>query len=991
MRRCVPLLVVALAFGMWMGAPASAFSQSSGSPASAFDRAQTLYDRGLYASAATALSDFRRAHPRHSAAPEALYLEIRSMQALDRTEEAFRLTEELQRRYPRHPEAGRLLLAISEDALERGDGDTARAYLERLREDGDSEVAAPATALLAQHAHREGRSQEALSLYIDLVQSHPDHAEAPEAAFRAGQLYLQRDRPEDATRAFQTVINRYSDSPFAEESRDPLAEAHARLEQYEEAIDVLEAASHRSARANQLLGYAYLEVGNWHSAERALTDATEGGSPDASIAYGLGWAAYHQGNHEQAAEYFAQVGNSDHPAAQTARFEAARNLQQVSRTHEARDAYAAYIDVNPSDERADEAMFEVGRLYYQDGDYDQAGQTMQRLLRSYAGSEKRGQAHLMLGNVALQREDLPGAMDAFDEAIDRGAAPDSIRDAVEFQQAWSLYESRQYRDAADAFLNVHERGQVEQRQEALFWAGESLFQEGAHAQSRTHLQRYVSEAPRGESAAAARYTIAWSYFKEEDYESAASAFQQFLDAYDGDTRIPYRADAQLRLGDSYFALRRYEDAIAAYQNVEDTGRDYALFQIGEAYNLLNDPESATEAFDELVASYDDDSRWHAEALYRRGRVYFQMQDYEAARSSYAELLASYPDHPLTARAQYGIGDAYFNRGDMDDAIAAYRQVLENHPESDLFSDAAAGIQSIFVVRDDVERGSELIEEIADQIDDPNRRDALRFRAAETVYQSGDTDQALRQLRQFVRTAHTDAYLPEAYFLLGRGHASQQEPDEARTYFEQLIGEYEDHRRVPDASLRLGELLAQSERYDEALIAYQRAADHEAAPTDIIARARYGEAVALLNLDRRNDAETLLRALAETSDSDRIATSAQLGLGRLAEDRNELEAAERLYREVADAASNETGAEAQYRLGRLLRLTERHNEALTELDRIPTLYSGYPDWVAQSYLEQARTYNQMGQTGEAQRLYDRVISSYGGTPFAEEAQEERVDL
>jgi TolA-binding protein len=43
------------------------------------------------------------------------------------------------------------------------------------------------------------------------------------------------------------------------------------------------------------------------------------------------------------------------------------------------------------------------------------------------------------------------------------------------------------------------------------------------------------------------------------------------------------------------------------------------------------------------------------------------------------------------------------------------------------------------------------------------------------------------------------------------------------------------------------------------------------------------------------------------------------------------------------------------------------------------------------LEQARAYRQLGQTGEASKLYDQVIDEHGGTRFAERARSEQQQL
>ena len=66
-------------------------------------------------------------------------------------------------------------------------------------------------------------------------------------------------------------------------------------------------------------------------------------------------------------------------------------------------------------------------------------------------------------------------------------------------------------------------------------------------------------------------------------------------------------------------------------------------------------------------------------------------------------------------------------------------------------------------------------------------------------------------------------------------------------------------------------------------------------------------------------------------------------------------------------------------------------AISELQRMPSLFAGYPEWVARSLLEQARAHRQIGQTGEANQLYEQVIREYSGTPFARTAGDEQEAL
>ena len=150
-------------------------------------------------------------------------------------------------------------------------------------------------------------------------------------------------------------------------------------------------------------------------------------------------------------------------------------------------------------------------------------------------------------------------------------------------------------------------------------------------------------------------------------------------------------------------------------------------------------------------------------------------------------------------------------------------------------------------------------------------------------------------------------------------------------------------------------------------------------------------MALLNMDQNEQARDILNGILEENEGGPLRASAQLGLARINEDEGQSDEALDLYRTVVQAADGETGAEALYRLGRLLRQQDQPRRAIEELDRMSSLFAGHPEWIARSLLEQARAHRQLGNTGQAAQLYDEVTSSYPGTPFADTADDERTEL
>jgi TolA-binding protein len=328
---------------------------------------------------------------------------------------------------------------------------------------------------------------------------------------------------------------------------------------------------------------------------------------------------------------------------------------------------------------------------------------------------------------------------------------------------------------------------------------------------------------------------------------------------------------------------------------------------------------------------------------------------------------------------------------MERAAQTYRRVLERYPESETVTDAASSLFFALNAAGASGQAEAVVDSFAAANPDADIVSELRFRRAEAAYQSGDRDEALRLFRSFTRTSNNDALLPRAYYYLGIIYADRDEANEAETYLRQLVRSYPESDRRPEAALRLGDIYLERDAYESALDAYRTAAEGDGTGAELQAQARYGQSRALIGLGRTDDAETLLRRIIDTNRGGPLLASARLGLARLYADQGESTQALGLYRQVADNARSEAGAESLYRLGRLLREQGRYRDAVRELNRMPSLFAGYPEWVARSLLEQARAHRQLGQTGQANELYDRVLREYSGTSFAETARDEQAGL
>jgi TolA-binding protein len=969
---------------------------------SVFQEAFRLYADGLFEQAARGFSDFREKHPDHPLAPEALYYQAESSLVLGREANAMTLFRAFREQYPVHPLAYQAQIALGKYLYESGNFDRAIAELEAvLATAPPSNLAAQALYLMGESAVQLGRVDEGLGYFQRIVDDYRTTATAPVAIYAIGYTQIARQRYDEAARHFELLAARHPDSPYARNMGLALAEVYYELQDYQRTVHEVERrlpqlTADARERATFLMAEAYNHLRDSDEAILHYRSITEGNpsSPYYRHAlYGLAWNYHRQGAYQWAANHFAHVreGHEDVLAGRATYYEAV-NRKLSDDTDTAMRLFRATADQYPDLDLAPKALLELGVTQYELRLWPQAQETLERLIAAYPASEVRGEALNLRGNVLIALGRMDDAMGVFEEAIGMEATSPGMRDEMAFQQAWLQYRNGNYRASGPAFIAIYERDRSAAKAgDALFWAAESYFQSGNLDRAAALFRTYLSDFPRGQHVEAGQYALGWTHFRAGRFADAATLFERFLANYRSrQDFVPYRTDATLRLADSFYALKRYDEAIRRYRQVSDDGADYALYQIAQAQYNSGNPYEAISSFRRLLTSFRD-SDYREAAQYNLAYVFFQVQDFDQAVAEYQRLIDDYPRSTFAARSQYGIGDAHFNAGRLEESVAAYQRVLERYPTSAFVSDAAAGVQYAFLALGDDRRADAMIEDFAARHPDSPVVDELRFRQAEVRYRSGQTNEALQAFERFVARSSNAQLLPEAHFYIASIHADRRNFSVAESGFRRVLTNYPQSPRRGDAAMRLGSILLEQNRAQDALGAYRDAESAAGQNKALGARARYGQGMALMAMGRTADAETLLRQSAETAADQPEALPAMLGLARIYDQSNRASEAVQLYRRVVERSRDENGAEALFRLGSLLLRGGNARGAVEELSRMSTLFPAHAEWMAKGYLEQARAFRSLGQSGDATRLYDRVIHDYAGTPHAEAAAREKSSL
>jgi tol-pal system protein YbgF len=101
------------------------------------------------------------------------------------------------------------------------------------------------------------------------------------------------------------------------------------------------------------------------------------------------------------------------------------------------------------------------------------------------------------------------------------------------------------------------------------------------------------------------YDEAFSDYTRGDYDLAIEGFQTYIRMF---PRTDRTDDAQLKIGDSLYAAKRFPEAVTAFQKVisdypQSDGVPAAYYKLGLTYEALKQPEQARKAFDTVVKNH----------------------------------------------------------------------------------------------------------------------------------------------------------------------------------------------------------------------------------------------------------------------------------------------------------------------------------------------------------------------------------------------------
>ncbi len=193
-------------------------------------------------------------------------------------------------------------------------------------------------------------------------------------------------------------------------------------------------------------------------------------------------------------------------------------------------------------------------------------------------------------------------------------------------------------------------------------------------------QEVIDNYPYSESATAAEIKIADVYFEQEEYEQAATYYQDFVERRPKHPQVPY-------------AL--YRQGLCSAQRIREPDQDQeaaraAASQFKVLLERYPDSEHAESARAELATATNRLSEHETHV----GDFYLERGQCGAAAERYRSALVSYPEHAGHLVSMRKLATALRCAGRDDEAVALLGRILAEAPDSDLRNDVEGELRSL---------------------------------------------------------------------------------------------------------------------------------------------------------------------------------------------------------------------------------------------------------------------------------------------------------
>jgi TolA-binding protein len=397
-----------------------------------------------------------------------------------------------------------------------------------------------------QALYRGGKTDEAISKFLELRQKFPQSDYASRAYYLIGWIYFQRNEYAKAIDQYRSTLIYYPGGQIASVAYYSIGDAYYNLGKYDSAIvnyeKIIELFPKSPNVFDALSGiqYSYIAL---DQPERAVEkmDRYLATNPNAEFADQLsfkrGEIYYSNRSYEKAKTSYKSFINNyrNSKLVPDAYFWIGKSAQNLGQNEEAVYNYNRVIELYAKSNIAASAVIELTSIYNNMKNYDASVRLLDQIIGQTSNESPRKSEFLFLkANTLAQRGDVAAALDSYDE-ITMYYKNSLFADKAKFEQGMILMNLNRFNEAENSFRDLAERRTDDLGAKSQYYYGEALYQQKKLTDAITAFVRVRTIFSGYEEWLTRSYLrLGDSYIELEDKTRAAEMYRAVLSRNKGD-------------------------------------------------------------------------------------------------------------------------------------------------------------------------------------------------------------------------------------------------------------------------------------------------------------------------------------------------------------------------------------------------------------------------------------------------------------------------
>lgn len=314
-----------------------------------------------------------------------------------------------------------------------------------------------------------------------------------------------------------------------------------------------------------------------------------------------------------------------------------------------------------------------------------------------------------------------------------------------------------------------------------------LYNEGFYDIAAQQFSVFINRYPKSDQLAEARFYLANSYFKLNNFENARIEYQSLAVGFPKSDRAP---EAWYKVGECYQRLNQLEDAARAFETVkilypENALAPGALIRASEILLTLGKIEDAQKGVQEFLDRYPDAPEYpQGRILY--GKILAGKHQFQRATNEFKKALESARDPEGIAEAKWQLAKLDQTLGFNDRAIATLQEILDMRLSAETVFRISRSLARAYMAKGEFKSAIQFLSKQIPAISDRNRKNQLQLLLAQNYFLSGDYYSSEKSIENVLGQPLPDSLKLRANFYLAFSLLRSDKPREAIPILQKLV-------------------------------------------------------------------------------------------------------------------------------------------------------------------------------------------------------------